>query len=110
MMDGVTKVPVACSLTAVDAQDRITEWRTFFDECADAASREQGQLRLRLRPDNDSLLAAVDLSEREKACCRFFSFAIDIDADARWLRITVPPEARQVLEDFVQLLPPALSS
>ncbi len=104
----MAKVPIACSLTANDATDRIGEWRRFFEEHAEAADRSDGQLRLRLRPTDDSLLAAADLSAREKACCGFFAFAIEICTDGRWLRIVVPSEARGILEEFARLLPPAL--
>lgn len=104
----MAKVPIACSLTANDAKDRIAEWRRFFEEHAEAADRTDGQLRVRLRPMDESLLAAADLSAREKACCGFFVFAIEICADGRWLRIAVPSEARGILEDFARLLPSAL--
>jgi hypothetical protein len=50
-------------------------------------------LCLRLDPARDDLLAAVDLSRREKACCDFFEFAIEMRRDANWLVVTVPADA-----------------
>jgi len=51
------------------------------------------------------LAAAVDLAQREKACCDFFEFAIVIESDALWLSVRVPAEASRVLDDFARLLP-----
>jgi hypothetical protein len=51
------------------------------------------------------LAAAVDLAQREKACCDFFEFAIAIESDALWLSVRVPAEASLVLDDFARLLP-----
>ena len=104
----MTKIPIACTLTPADAGDRLGEWRTFLADHVDLASREGSELRLRLRPSDESLCAAADLSAREKECCGFFSFAIAIETDVRWLCIAVPPDASAVLDDFASLLPPAL--
>jgi len=49
--------------------------------------------------------AAVDLAQREKACCDFFEFAIGIEADALWMSVRVPAEASMILDDFARLLP-----
>jgi hypothetical protein len=98
------KVPIACSLTVHDATDRVAEWRAFLGTFVDESTREPQGLRLRLQPGDEALLAAVDLSAREKECCAFFSFTIDIEPDARWLRVEVPEDADAVLADFAALL------
>ncbi len=98
-------MPIACSLTAAAADDRIDEWRSFLAASVDAAERPDPQLlRMRLT-STTGLAAAVDLAQREKACCDFFEFAIAIEADALWLSIRVPAEASPVLDDFARLLP-----
>ena len=56
-------------------------------------------------PRRPVLAAAVDLAQREKACCDFFEFSIGIEADALWLSVRVPAEASLVLDDFARLLP-----
>jgi hypothetical protein len=48
---------------------------------------------------------AVDLAQREKACCPFFEFAIHVDATTCWLVVRVPPEASAVLADLAGLVP-----
>ncbi len=102
------RIPIACTLTAADARDRVEAWRAFLSEEVVAARRDGDVLRLALAPDDRSLLRAVDLAAREKACCGFFTFAIAIEADRRWLEVAVPPEAAGILGDFAGLLPPSL--
>jgi hypothetical protein len=98
-------VPIACSLTAAAADDRIDEWRSFLAASIDATHRTDPQL-LRMRLASTTVLAAaVDLAQREKACCDFFEFSICIEADALWLSVRVPAEASLVLDDFARLLP-----
>jgi hypothetical protein len=60
---------------------------------------------VRLNNSTQTLEAAVDLARREKACCAFFEFSIEVEADASWLSVKVPPDAADTLEDFVSLLP-----
>jgi hypothetical protein len=99
------RVPIACSLTAAAADDRIDEWRRFLAATVDAADRTSPQqLRMHLTSTTD-LAAAVDLAQREKDCCDFFEFSIAIEADALWLSVRVPAEASLVLDDFARLLP-----
>src|SRR5207237_5523383 len=52
MMDGVTRIPVACTLTADDAAARVEEWRAFMAGRVEAAERSELAVRLRLRPDD----------------------------------------------------------
>jgi hypothetical protein len=100
----VVRVPIACSLTAAAADDRIDEWRRFLAASVDAAERPSPQL-LRMHLTSTTVLAAaVDLAQREKACCDFFEFAIAVESDAVWLSVRVPAEASLVLDDFARLL------
>jgi hypothetical protein len=99
-------VPIACTLTAEDATQRVQEWRLFLNGSVDAAVRETDtQLRLRLKSPRRDLLVAVDLAQREKACCGFFQFSLIVDSDTCWLVIGVPQEATAALSGFVDLLP-----
>jgi len=104
-------IPVACSLSAQDAATRVEEWRRFFERSIDAAD-QVGPLRLRvhLDPMPETLIAAVDLALREKSCCNFFDFSIELQLDGRWLVIAVPQDAAGVLAEFSRLLPPGMST
>ena len=45
----------------------------------------------------------VALAEREAACCPFFRFAVEVDANGLALTVTVPPDAAEVLVAFAAL-------
>ncbi len=106
---GVMKIPVACTLGAQDAGKRVEEWRRFFERSIDAADPGGPQrLRGRLDPTPETMIAAIDLALREKSCCSFFDFSIDLQLDGCWLVIAVPPDASGVLADFSLLIPPGM--
>jgi hypothetical protein len=100
------RVPIACTLTSEAAGARLEEWRRFFaDFTAVAEQSSDVQVRVRLANSTEAVHAAVDLARREKACCAFFEFSIEVEADASWLSIKVPSDATDTLADFVSLLP-----
>jgi hypothetical protein len=100
------QVPIACTLSADGAAQRIEEWRHFLGRATFAAERvSDRRLRVRLVDSKDAVPDAVDLARREKACCAFFEFSIEVEADASWLSVTVPPDASGVLTEFASLLP-----
>jgi hypothetical protein len=103
----VTRVPIACTLTIEDAQDRVGEWRTFFITHTDqVAVRDPTRAAVRLKPGDAALLAAADLAAREQACCSFFEFSIRINPHGRWLEVNVPEGAVLTLTDFISLAGP----
>jgi hypothetical protein len=91
------EVPIACSLTAGEADDRISEWWALLGSGVDRAEIGETVARLRLVEDNQTLVHVVDLAEREQACCPFFDFGIELDHGRRWLRVSVPTDAAGVL-------------
>ncbi len=97
-------VPIACTLTADDLPTRVNEWKSFVRDWV--LDREEGSLsaRLRLAPGDEALVAAVSLAQREKECCAFFEFAVAIEADTRWLCVSVPEGAESTLASFADML------
>ena len=100
------RIPIACTLTSESAAARLEEWRYFLAHSTGPAEKP-GDLQLRVQLDGSAgtLEAAVDLARREKACCAFFEFAIEVAEGASWLSVTVPPDAADALKDFASLLP-----
>lgn len=97
--------PAGCTLDGEDAASRLAEWRSFLARAVDRSERHSDQrLCLRLGPGEVDLLAAVDLSRREMACCDFFEFAIEMRRDANWLVVTVPAQAVGSLDGLAGLL------
>ncbi len=86
------ETPVACTLGSEEARHRVEEWRRFFERSIDAAERVGPErLRVRLNPLPETLITAVDLALREKSCCNFFDFSIDLQLDGCWLVIARAP-------------------
>jgi hypothetical protein len=96
----VTRVPIACTLTVDQAADRGEEWRTFLGTRVERVVRQPGVARLLLAAGDETLVMAADLAEREKGCCAFFTFAIELDGGDRWLRVEAPADAEPVLDQL----------
>jgi arsenate reductase len=100
------RVPIACTLTSESAAARLEEWRHFFADSTGAVEQlSDMHVRVRLTNSTQAVQAAVDLAQREKACCAFFEFSIEVEADASWLSVKVPPDAVDTLAGFVSMLP-----
>jgi hypothetical protein len=99
--------PIACSLSVDGARERVEEWRGFFARSVDSVERlADERFRFRLVPEPGALTDAVDLAQREKACCPFFDFSIEVGPDRCWLAVGVPTEATAVLAGFAALAGP----
>lgn len=102
-MRGV-RIPIACTLSSDDATDRIAEWRAALDTLVAYATRTaRGRVELRLIDGAAAAGELVDLARREKSCCDFFTFTVEIDARGASMIVEVPEEAAAVLDDFVAL-------
>jgi hypothetical protein len=97
-------VPIACTLDVGDLPERVDEWKQLFGDSVLALTQDAGSVRLLLAPTEDALVAAASLAQREKECCAFFDFAIELESDQRWLRVTVPESAEETLRSFVEML------
>jgi hypothetical protein len=101
---GDVKVTIACTLSSVDAADRVEEWRSALVAIVTRIARPapaRAELRLVGEPGDISTL--VNLAQREKACCEFFGFAFEVASDAVTLVVSVPDDAVEVLDGFTSL-------
>ena len=96
----VTSIPIACTLSASEQAGRGDEWRTLLVENVVELIRSDSSVRLRLADGDDVIATAVDLARREKSCCAFFDFELELLADEVWLRIDAPREAATMLVDL----------
>jgi len=95
---------IACSLSVDGVRERVAEWQGFFASSVDDVEQTTAdRLRFRLLADPAALTGAVDLAQREKACCPFFDFSIEVESDRCWLAVGVPTEATAVLANFARL-------
>lgn len=104
-MSTLDSVPIACSLAAGDAAVRVGEWNHFLANDIRAVKGAPPAVDLLLADGDDVLMRAVDLAERERACCPFFTFGIALDPSGRWLTVVVPAEASDTLTGLVTLIP-----
>jgi hypothetical protein len=96
-------MPIACSLTPDDANDRFEEWRQFLSERVVEIERTDDSARFRLEESDDALLIASDLARREKTCCPFFDFRLLLTPDAVWFEIEAPREAAAVVSELIRM-------
>ncbi len=106
----MTNVPIACTLTAEAAVDRLSEWKAFLTTAVRCVEAGTDRAVLTLARGSEPLLTATDLAEREKACCSFFVFSIELDGSETRLHIEVPPGAEPILRDLLSLLPAHIPS
>lgn len=98
-------MPIACELTADDADARLEEWRQFLAGRVVEVKRSDRRARLRLVDGDEAIVVATDLARREKTCCPFFEFRLVPAPEATWLEVQVPAESAAVLEGLVSLFP-----
>lgn len=87
----------ACTLPITELPTRLAE----FDHLFATALRSQTRLSptaVRWRLDPAAEATVRDLTARESACCRFFSFSYAFSYDRSTLDIEVPPAHADVLD------------
>jgi hypothetical protein len=97
-------IPIACTLDAESLAVRSDEWRAFVSSWVSAIETDAATVRLVLNDSEAALVAAASLGAREKACCAFFDVDIELDADRRALRFSVPAGAEAALATFLDLV------
>ena len=97
----MARVPIVCTLTSEGRVSRGDEWRRFLDANVVAINRSDTTARLRLVTGDDVILTAIDLARREKDCCAFFDFHLDLLSQEVWLEIEAPVEAAALLDDLI---------
>jgi hypothetical protein len=96
----MTQIPIACTLSAIEKSARGDEWRRFFTTNVAEFIRTDSSVRMRLIGGDDVVLNTVDLARREKDCCAFFEFRLELLPDAIWLEVGAPAEAAALLDEL----------
>lgn len=93
------KIPIACSLTADEAPDRVDAWRSTLES---ALTRETTAAGFRLGFPRDPAIASrlADLAAREVDCCAFFTFTVTFTHDALQLDVAAPPETHEMIGEL----------
>ena len=97
-----TELPIACDLTAIDADHRDRQLQTAAEvlRLAVQVLELSDGYALRLPNETDTFLKAADYIASERLCCSFFGFALEIEPEggAVWLKLT----GREGVKAFLQ--------
>jgi hypothetical protein len=101
----MTAVPIACTLTADALLDRKAEWKAFLATMVKDVDIVSTHATLSLVERPEALVVATDLAERERACCPFFRFSLELDGEGTRLHIQGPAEAHKILIGLLTIAP-----
>ena len=93
------KIPIACTLTADQAPDRVAEWRSALSG-AQARERTPGGYRLRFPKDAAFASRLADLAAREVDCCAFFTFTVTLTNAELVLDVIAPAETHEMIGEL----------
>ncbi len=97
-------VPVTCRLNEATARSQVVKWREALDVSIRAAERiSPAELALRLRDDLAGVGDLLRLAQRERECCPFFGFTLQVEPHVITLTVSVPDDAIPILDEFAQL-------
>jgi hypothetical protein len=106
----VSTIPIACALTADAVLDRKAEWKALLATMVERIDLVRAHAILTLVGGTEALVATADLAGRERDCCPFFRFSLDIAASGSRLHIEVPPEAEEILTGLLELAPTSITT
>lgn len=100
-MNNETPSPLACDLNAIDASAReqhASNAKQIFEMATELRELTNGYA-LRLPNTSDVLLNVAKFVDYERACCPFFGFAIEVEAEhgPLWLKLT----GREGVKEFL---------
>jgi hypothetical protein len=104
--------PLACDMTAIPSAERdhhASVVRSLFAGVSELRELPNGHA-FRLPAETRYLTLAAEFISRERLCCPFFTFTIEVEP-ARgpiWLRITGPAGAKEIFAAELGDLIPAL--
>jgi hypothetical protein len=96
----MTRVPIACTLSASDQVVRADEWHQLKLKAITRGLTDQGA-RLTFVPGSVTATEVADLVDRETKCCSFFSFTLEVTAQQLVLTIAAPDDSVEVVASLV---------
>lgn len=103
----MTSEPIACTLTSAELQREAADLLPGLIATAEATDWLPNGLRLTFTAEAGLLARIAAVIERERGCCRFFAFRLDIAAGSGTviLEVTGLPGTRGVLEALQGVAP-----
>jgi len=95
----MTGSPIACTLTEAELRAGRDELLPGVVASATARRELPDGLRLELAPSSEQLRRVASLIDRERQCCRFLTFRLEVGAEGApfVLDVTGPPGTREFL-------------
>jgi hypothetical protein len=91
-------IPIACSLTASEQADRGNEFAAILGRGLLAREETARGIRLRFSRSPGLQEDLAELTSREKECCPFFDFQIQVSGQEVVLEVGAPPGARPMVD------------
>jgi hypothetical protein len=92
----------ACTMPTAARPMRLAEFDALFSEALHRVERRGAGVRLHLAGGEGLPDRVRDLTERESACCSFFTFDITGTHEALVLDISVPPARQEILDALAE--------
>ncbi|MGH7706552.1 MAG: hypothetical protein ACREM8_04880 [Vulcanimicrobiaceae bacterium] len=93
------EVPIACSLTAVEARERVERWTRLAHDAKTASATRGDSVEATFRNDSTVRHELVELVAAERQCCAFLTFDLRETDAGLVLTISAPrAEAKADLE------------
>jgi hypothetical protein len=94
------ELPIACSLSATDAQTRKARWEAVAGAALLESERTAAGARQIYRGDADVELELAELIDLEAQCCAFLDFQLSREEGRLVLDVSGPPEAAEIVALF----------
>jgi hypothetical protein len=98
----VRELPVACSLTGSDFEERARRWRVLAERALVDSKRSGEGVRLSFEPVDGVEAELRELVALEGECCPFLRMGIEEDGRLT-LVVSGPPDAAPILDAFAAL-------
>ena len=95
-MDDITTLE-GCTLPVAERPLRLAEFDDLFSRWVRRVDRDDDEVRLHLSGPAGLAAEVRYLTARESTCCSFFAFTLEDGDEDLLLRISVPPERREIL-------------
>jgi hypothetical protein len=101
------RIPIVCDMSgsADTPAERLEAYAALFADALVGRERTDSGIRFRFAAGPGLEARVLDLAAKEKTCCPFFTFAVNVDGDEVWWDASVVDDdaARAMLEGFYAL-------
>lgn len=99
----MTDKPIACNLSALDAEQRERREALFqrFAQRVEETQELENGYAFRCRMDSSNWMTAAEFADLERRCCPFFEFTLQImpASSSMWLQLTGGAGTKQFLTE-----------